>query len=195
MSVWTALAKEFHTQPLVLCARHALRWVSNLLHFWSHIPIVFKRFYLFIFREGKGGRREGEKHQCVVASRVPPTGDLARNPGMCPKQELSQRPFGSQAGTQSTEPHQQGPSLFFYPPLSAFLICPFLFLFSDMTMTERVLRVTGAQSWSFLPLHLVSARCSQSFCSVAIWRIPWEKWGWKSMDEMVIRLYLTSHKC
>ena len=36
--------------------------------------------YLF-FREGKGGR-EGEKHQCVDASRVPPTGNLARNPGM-----------------------------------------------------------------------------------------------------------------
>ena len=31
---------------------------------------------LFIFREGKGGREE-EKHQCVVASCVPHTGDLA----------------------------------------------------------------------------------------------------------------------
>ena len=31
------------------------------------------RFYLFIFRE-RG--REEEKHQCVVASHVPPTGDL-----------------------------------------------------------------------------------------------------------------------
>ena len=40
------------------------------------LAVVFiyflKRFYLFIFREGKGGRkREGEKHQCVVASRAP----------------------------------------------------------------------------------------------------------------------------
>ena len=26
--------------------------------------------------------REGEKHHCVVASCVPPTGDLACNPGM-----------------------------------------------------------------------------------------------------------------
>ena len=33
----------------------------------------FKRFYLFIFREGTGGR-EGEKHQCVIASHVPLTG-------------------------------------------------------------------------------------------------------------------------
>ena len=26
----------------------------------------------------------GEKHQCVVASHTPSTGDLAQNPGMCP---------------------------------------------------------------------------------------------------------------
>ena len=31
------------------------------------------------------GEREGEKHQCVVASHVPPTGDLAYNLGMCPR--------------------------------------------------------------------------------------------------------------
>ena len=34
-------------------------------------------------REGKE-KREGGKHQCVVAFREPPTGDLAFNPGMCP---------------------------------------------------------------------------------------------------------------
>ena len=45
----------------------------------------FKRLYLFIFRErGREGEREGEKHQCVIASGMPPTGDLAHNPGMCP---------------------------------------------------------------------------------------------------------------
>ena len=63
----------------------------------------FLRLYLFIFRE-RG--REGDKHQCVVASLVPPTRDMAHNPGMCPDWESNQRPFGSQAGTQSTEPHQ-----------------------------------------------------------------------------------------
>ena len=48
----------------------------------------FKRFYLFIFRErGREGEREGEKHQCVVAFHVPPTGDSACNPGMCPDRE------------------------------------------------------------------------------------------------------------
>ena len=53
---------------------------------WFHVRLFFfLRFYLFIFRErGREGEREGEKHQCVVASRTPPTGDLALDPGMCP---------------------------------------------------------------------------------------------------------------
>ena len=53
-------------------------------------PTLKKRFYLFIYlltylREwGREGEREGEIHQGVVASLMPPTGDLAPNPGMCP---------------------------------------------------------------------------------------------------------------
>ena len=38
---------------------------------------------------GGEGEREGEKHQCVVDYFMPPTGDLARNPGMCPDWELN----------------------------------------------------------------------------------------------------------
>ena len=45
--------------------------------------------YLFLER-GKEGEREGENHQCVVTSRVPPTADLALNPGMCPDWESNQ---------------------------------------------------------------------------------------------------------
>ena len=71
--------------------------------------LLFKKI-LFIFRQrGKEGEREGEKHQCMVASPAPLTGDLAHNPGMCPDWESNQQPFGSQAGAQSTEPHQPGP--------------------------------------------------------------------------------------
>ena len=36
------------------------------------------------------------------------TEDLAHSPGMCPDWELKRQSFGSQAGTQSTEPHQPG---------------------------------------------------------------------------------------
>ena len=57
--------------------------------------------------EGKG-RIERERHQHVVASHVPPTGDLAHNPGMYPAWELNQWPFDSLADTQYTEPHQPG---------------------------------------------------------------------------------------
>ena len=57
---------------------------------------------------GREGEREGEKHQCVVASHTPPTGDLACNPGMRPDWKLNQWPFGLQAGAQSAEPHQLG---------------------------------------------------------------------------------------
>ena len=42
----------------------------------------------------------------MVASHMPPTGDLACNPGMCPDWELNGQPFSLQAGAQSTEPHQ-----------------------------------------------------------------------------------------
>ena len=59
---------------------HSLDWL--LLFFF------FLRFYyLSIFRE-RG--MEGEKHQCVVASHVSPTGDLACNPGMCPDWKSNQ---------------------------------------------------------------------------------------------------------
>ena len=70
---------------------------------------LLKRFYLFIFTErGREGEREGEKHPCVVASRTPPTEDLAHNPGLCPDWELNWQPISSQAHAQTTEPHQPG---------------------------------------------------------------------------------------
>ena len=39
---------------------------------------------------------------------MPPMGDLAHKPGMCPDWESNWQPFGSQSGAQSTEPHQPG---------------------------------------------------------------------------------------
>ena len=57
---------------------------------WFLVLFCFLTFYLFNFREGREREREGEKHRCVVASRVPPTGDLACNPGVCPDWESNQ---------------------------------------------------------------------------------------------------------
>ena len=53
--------------------------------------VVFFKYFIYLFLErGREGDREGEKHQCVVASCAPPTGNLACNPGMCPDQESTQ---------------------------------------------------------------------------------------------------------
>ena len=81
-------------------------WLSNEVQFLCMIFFNFlKDFIYFIFRErGREGKREREKHQCVVVSHMPPTGDLAHNPGTCPDQELNRRAFGLQAGAQPTEP-------------------------------------------------------------------------------------------
>ena len=58
---------------------NAARYKQKTLEFLK------KDFYLFTFREkGREGEREGEKHQCVVASCVAPTGDLAHNRGHVP---------------------------------------------------------------------------------------------------------------
>ena len=69
--------------------------------------------YLFSERgEGRGKERERninvrEKHQ-LAASHMTPSRDLAHNPGMCTDWESNQQLFGSQAGTQSIEPHLPG---------------------------------------------------------------------------------------
>ena len=54
-----------------------------------------------------------ERNITVWLPLVPPTGDLAHNPGMCRDWESNWRPFGSQASSQSTEPYQPGQSLLF----------------------------------------------------------------------------------
>ena len=52
--------------------------------------ITFLKKILFIFRlRGMEGVREEEKHQYVVASCMPQTGDLAHNPGLCSDWELN----------------------------------------------------------------------------------------------------------
>ena len=73
----------------------------------------FKILFIYFRARGREGERDGEKHQCVTASHMSPTGDLACNPGMCPDWESNWWSFSLQAGTQSTEPHQPGLKYFF----------------------------------------------------------------------------------
>ena len=60
--------------------------IGVLIFFQISISISIFNFFLFLFfylflQRGREGEREGEKHQCVVASHITTTGDLAGNPG------------------------------------------------------------------------------------------------------------------
>ena len=69
---------------------------------------MFLKYFIYLFSErGEGREEERERNINVWLPLVhPQLGDLALTPGMCPDWESNQRPFGLQAGTQSTEPHQ-----------------------------------------------------------------------------------------
>ena len=54
-----------------------LEIICNISQLDINYFLFLKRFYLFLERG-----REGERHQYVVASHVPLTGDLACDPGM-----------------------------------------------------------------------------------------------------------------
>ena len=116
-SNWRHFSSQAWAQPTEP-HQPGLKYFFFLMSRFTLFISFFKFIYLFIFREGKGGREE-EKHQCVVASSMSPTRDLGRNPGVCPDWESKQWPFGLQASTQSTEPHQPGFLFtFFFSPRS-----------------------------------------------------------------------------
>lgn len=70
--------------------------------------ILLSQFGLKIFLMILEREEEGEKHRCkkhpLAAPCTPPTGNQARNPGMCPDLEWNQQPFGAWDDTQPTEP-------------------------------------------------------------------------------------------
>ena len=62
-------------------------WEKGALFLFS------SKIFLFFRQRGRVREREEEKHQYVVAFRVPPTWDLARNPGTCPDWESDEDPL------------------------------------------------------------------------------------------------------
>ena len=83
-------------------------------YFYFIIIFNFLKDFTYLFLErGREGGREGEKHQCVIATRTLPAGDRVSNPGMCPNWESNQQPLALQAGTQFTEPHQPGLAIYY----------------------------------------------------------------------------------
>ena len=103
--------REIHTYIYTHTYMHTFSILiyQQYITYFVSLFFFFLRFYLFSFWEGK----RGEKHQCVVASHTPPTGDLASNPGKCPRLGIELATVGSQAGTQSSELHQPGLYLYF----------------------------------------------------------------------------------
>ena len=100
---------SFSTKPSKLCdsVKGEVESFSESFVPWFSFSFIFFKDFIYLFLErGKEGEREGEKHQCVVASA--PNQALTHNSGMCPDWESNWWHFGSQAGAQSTEPHQPG---------------------------------------------------------------------------------------
>ena len=85
----------------VLC-----KYINTMLIWYFFLKILF-------LERGRVGERLGEKHQWVVASHMPPTGNLACNPGMFPNWGRNWQPFDSQAHAQATELHQLGQIWYF----------------------------------------------------------------------------------
>ena len=108
-SCWTQCCMSRLASNLVPCCLLTFLIVGPSLG----SPCVFFPKYLFLERGEGGVEREGEKHQCVVASHVPLPGDLACNPGPCPHWESNRWPFGAQAHAPTTELCQPGPYFFF----------------------------------------------------------------------------------
>ena len=80
----------------------------------------------------------------MVASRMPPTGDLVCNPGMSPDWELNQRPFALQSSAQSTEPYQPGLPLYIplLPP--SFILFPSNLFSAELPGLSLWLKTSGS---------------------------------------------------
>ena len=103
-------------------------WDTNI-QMMCDLRKFFLRDFIYLFLErGWEGEREGEKQQCVVSSHAPLLGTW---PAIL-DWELNQWPFGFQARTQSTEPHQPGQEVFnflcelLFPNLSNGEHCAFI---------------------------------------------------------------------
>ena len=71
--------------------------------------LVFLKILFIHFRQrGRETEREGEKHQCVVASHMLPTGNPGHKPDKCPDWELNWWPFGLQAAPNPLSHTSQG---------------------------------------------------------------------------------------
>ena len=95
----TIWARSFLHGKILICKFIFISRYMAIYFIYFFLNMFFKDF-IYLFLERWGGREKEREHQCVVASHLSPTADLASNPDMCPDWELDWWPFGSQAGTQ-----------------------------------------------------------------------------------------------
>ena len=105
----------------------------------------------------------------MLVSHTSPTGDLARNPGMCPHWEWNLRPFGSQASIQSTKPHQPGlNSLFFrrhfLRPLEFWALCKSLRIHGNSYSRKKILLETLKVNNCLDDLFIHKVNCLHHSC-------------------------------
>ena len=70
--------------------------------YFLYIILFLKDFIYSFLERGEGREKEGQKHQCEVASHVLPTGDLACNPG--PKPPSTEQPDQCPCCRRATKP-------------------------------------------------------------------------------------------
>ena len=78
----------FYSQTMTLLLTSLSLSLSFSLNY-----LFFKNILLILFLDRGEGREKEKKHQCVVASPVPPTGELSHNSGMCPDWESNHSPL------------------------------------------------------------------------------------------------------
>ena len=92
---------HLHRKPE--CRLDSVAFMNRTMLFWF---LSFFKDFIDLFLKRWGGRKRNINVWLPLTR--PPTGDLACSPGRCPDWESNQQPPGSQAGTQSTEPHRSG---------------------------------------------------------------------------------------
>ena len=97
---WSILQQEMSSmklcKSLLTCLISYSTFFIHCTNYFLHFSCIFFKDFIIFRERGREGEKEGESHQCVVASCTPHTGDLAHNPGMCPDRESNRQPFGLQ---------------------------------------------------------------------------------------------------
>ena len=124
-------------------------------HMTFHAYSFFQIFTFFRERR-REGERGGEKHQCVVASCAPHTGDLAHNLSMCPEWELNQQPFVCRQVLNPLSHTSQVPISILFHLVSCLLTLPSHYL---SCFTSYFFKVYSMWRHEYMNLLLISFSC------------------------------------